>query len=80
MRKLRTSLGAGVLPVGVLAVAFAGFVEEAEQAPEKEKAPRFTLMDSDDEPDADGGTENHLAELRLGAAGLERGCGEAQSL
>ena len=50
MRKSRLRLGANVLALSVWIVAFAGFADEGGQAPKKEKAPRFTLMDSDDEP------------------------------
>ncbi len=43
-------LCASIIALSVLAAAFAGFADEGDEAPEREEAPRFTLMDSDGEP------------------------------
>lgn len=41
---------ASVSALCILSLAFAASADEAGKAPEREKAPRFTLMDSDGEP------------------------------
>ena len=41
---------AGVIALCVWVFPFSSFADEAENVPKKEKAPRFTLMDSHDEP------------------------------
>ena len=50
MRRTRVRFFAGVIALCALTSAFVGFADDAEKPLKKEKAPRFTLMDSHDEP------------------------------
>ena len=50
MRRTRVGFSAGVIALCVFAATSPGVADDADVSPKKEKAPRFTLMDSHDEP------------------------------